>query len=99
MNCPALDGYFSNTVCDQFNLFSLLIKKLAGGPRDDVIHGVMLWPVCNHFGSIYGCMLRESDATTALGAEAALQMSSWYGFLLLLLASYHCTFNGSYPLF
>ena len=30
MNCPTLDRYFSNTVHDQFDLFPLLIQKLAG---------------------------------------------------------------------
>ena len=74
MNCPALDGYFSNTVCDQFNLFSLLIKMLAGGPHGDVIHRVMMWLVRNHFGWTSGWLLRGSNAATALGAETTIQV-------------------------
>ena len=41
MNCPTLDRHFSNVVRDQFDLFPLLIQKLAGCPNGDVIHRVM----------------------------------------------------------
>ena len=41
MNCPTLDMHFSNAVRDQFDLFPLLIQKLAGCPHADVIHRVM----------------------------------------------------------
>ena len=41
MNCPTLDRHFSNAVCDQFDLFPLLIQKLAGCPHGEVIHRVM----------------------------------------------------------
>ena len=74
MNCPALDMYFSNTVRDQFDLFPLLIKKLVGGPHGDVVHGVILCLVRNHFDSTSGWVLRGNDAATALGAGAAIQM-------------------------
>ena len=76
MNCPALDGYFSNTVCNQFNLFSLLIKKLAGGPHGDVVHRVMMWLVRNHFGWTSGWLLCGSDAATTLGAGTTIQVSN-----------------------
>ena len=41
MNCPTLDRHFSNAVRDQFDLFPLLIQKLAGCPHADVIRRVM----------------------------------------------------------
>jgi hypothetical protein len=42
MNCAALDRYLSDTVSHYFDLFPLLIKKLAGGLHSDVVHGVTL---------------------------------------------------------
>ena len=74
MNCPTLDRHFSNVMRDQFDLFPLLIQKLAGGPHGDVIHRVMFWLVRNHCGLNSDWVLRGSDAATALGAGAALQI-------------------------
>ena len=74
MNCPTLDRHFSNAVRDEFDLFPLLIQKLAGGPHGDVIHRVMFWLVRNHCGLTSDWVLRGSDAATALQAGAALQI-------------------------
>jgi hypothetical protein len=74
MYCPTLDMYFSNTMRNQFDVFPLLIQKLAGGPHDDVIHRVMFLLVRNHGGLTSGWVLCGSDAATALGAGAALQI-------------------------
>ena len=74
MNYPTLDRYFDNTVRGQFDLFPLLIQKLAGGPHGDVIHRVMFWLVRNHCGLNSDRVLRGSNAATALGAGAALQI-------------------------
>jgi hypothetical protein len=77
MNCPTLSRYFSDTVSHYFDLFPLLIKKLTGGPHGDIVHGVTLLVVHNHFSSVSaGRMLRGSDATTALRAGAALHIRS-----------------------
>ena len=75
MNCPAFYGYFSNTVGDQFNLFSLLIKKLTGGPHGNVDHQVMMWLVRNHFSWTSDWLLHGTDAATVLGAGTTIQVS------------------------
>ena len=74
MNCPTLDKHFSNAVRDEFDLFPLLIQKLAGGPHGDVIHRVMFWLVRNHCELTSGWMPHGSNAAMALRAGAALQI-------------------------
>jgi hypothetical protein len=76
MNCPTLDRYFSNTVSHYFDLFPLLIKKLVGGPHGDVVHGVMLLVVHNHFSFVCSWVLCGSAGATALRAGAALHIRS-----------------------